>query len=689
MAPQNAIEMSTKQPDGENGTKKVQNGDNKQAKNAEPPTTSVVVPPDGGWGWLVMIASFLCNTVVDGIVFSAGMFQDPIRLDFGVGKAEVALVSSLLSGFYLLTGPFVSALANRWGFRPVTIIGAVIASIGFVLSYYAQSLGFLYVTYGVIGGIGFCFIYVPSVITVGYYFEKWRALATGIALCGSGVGTFVFAPLSSMLIAQFGWRGALLVQAAIILLCALFGCIFRPIQPITVTLTKDEDTPAEKGSLLGDGLPVVYTRPLPEGRFAYSVPNSSHNTWMGASPNTQYPTAAEVFRGSGHNLERRPSNQSGLLTHENIQTTTKKLEQLSKIQKRLAGQMTPEDTIHAPRFPIPHHELNTVGEAEEEETENGTLLTGEQKTTLVVPTSAPGARQRSHTVSGRRPNEAGSRQGSRRGTLTDGTRPMYRDDIFFTGSLVRIPQYQSTTSLGYHMSVTRLPTHTDVEEAEDQSCKICPEAVRRTLATMLDMTLLKSPSFMLLAVSGFFTMMGFFVPFMYISQRATSGGMDSNVALYIVSAIGISNTIARIVCGFLSSFKSVNALHLNNVAITMGGLATMASGLYITEAYQFTYAAIFGLAIACFSALRSILVVDLMGLEKLTNAFGILCLFQGLAAAIGAPIAGFFTDLTGSYDVSFYISGALITISAVLCYPLNMVNKWEKKRATNKKVVPA
>ncbi|KAL9698760.1 hypothetical protein quinque_002201 [Culex quinquefasciatus] len=613
MAPQNAIEMSTKQPDGENGTKKVQNGDNKQAKNAEPPTTSVVVPPDGGWGWLVMIASFLCNTVVDGIVFSAGMFQDPIRLDFGVGKAEVALVSSLLSGFYLLTGPFVSALANRWGFRPVTIIGAVIASIGFVLSYYAQSLGFLYVTYGVIGGIGFCFIYVPSVITVGYYFEKWRALATGIALCGSGVGTFVFAPLSSMLIAQFGWRGALLVQAAIILLCALFGCIFRPIQPITVTLTKDEDTPAEKGSLLGDGLPV----------------------------------------------------------------------------KRLAGQMTPEDTIHAPRFPIPHHELNTVGEAEEEETENGTLLTGEQKTTLVVPTSAPGARQRSHTVSGRRPNEAGSRQGSRRGTLTDGTRPMYRDDIFFTGSLVRIPQYQSTTSLGYHMSVTRLPTHTDVEEAEDQSCKICPEAVRRTLATMLDMTLLKSPSFMLLAVSGFFTMMGFFVPFMYISQRATSGGMDSNVALYIVSAIGISNTIARIVCGFLSSFKSVNALHLNNVAITMGGLATMASGLYITEAYQFTYAAIFGLAIACFSALRSILVVDLMGLEKLTNAFGILCLFQGLAAAIGAPIAGFFTDLTGSYDVSFYISGALITISAVLCYPLNMVNKWEKKRATNKKVVPA
>nr|XP_019558338.2 LOW QUALITY PROTEIN: monocarboxylate transporter 5-like [Aedes albopictus] len=684
MPPQNTIEMSTK-PDAENGTKKVQNGNtnNKlQLMKEEPPTTSVIVPPDGGWGWLVMIASFLCNTVVDGIVFSAGMFQDPIRLDFGVGKAEVALVSSLLSGFYLLTGPFVSALANRWGFRPVTILGAVIASIGFGLSYYGTSLGYLYVTYGIIGGIGFCFIYVPSVITVGYYFEKWRALATGIALCGSGVGTFVFAPLSAMLIEKFGWRGALLAQAAIILLCALFGCIFRPIQPIQVTVTKDEDTPAEKGTLLGEGLPIVYTKPLPEGRFAYSVPNSSHSTWMGVSPNTQYPTAAEVFRGSGHNLERRPSGHSGLLTNENIQHTTKKLEQLSKIQKRLSGQMTPEDTIHAPRFPLPHHELNTVGEAAEEEETNGTLLTGEVKPVPVV--STPSSRQRSHTVSGRRPGEGGSRQGSRRGTLTDATRPLYRDDIFFTGSLVRIPQYQSQTSLGYHMSVTRLPTQTDVEEIEEQQCKICPEAVRRTLATMLDMTLLKSPSFMLLAISGFFTMMGFFVPFMYITQRATTGGMDQNVALFIVSAIGISNTIARIVCGFLSSFKSVNALWINNVAITMGGIATMLSGLYITEAFQFTYAGIFGIAIACFSALRSILVVDLMGLEKLTNAFGILCLFQGMAAAIGAPIAGFFTDLTGSYNVSFYISGALITISAVLCYPLNMVNRWERKRALKK-----
>lgn len=65
-------------------------------------------------------------------------------------------------------------------------------------------------------------------------------------------------------------------------------------------------------------------------------------------------------------------------------------------------------------------------------------------------------------------------------------------------------------------------------------------------------------------------------------------------------------------------------------------------------------------------------------------------LFQGLAAVIGAPIAGALYDATKSYNCSFYFAGALITLSAILCYPLKMVNQWEKKRALEtSKVSPA
>ena len=55
-------------------------------------------------------------------------------------------------------------------------------------------------------------VYLPAVVAVGYYFEQKRALATGISVCGSGVGTFLFAPLSTYLLEQYGWQGANLVN---------------------------------------------------------------------------------------------------------------------------------------------------------------------------------------------------------------------------------------------------------------------------------------------------------------------------------------------------------------------------------------------------------------------------------------------------------------------------------------------
>lgn len=70
-------------------------------------------------------------------------------------------------------------------------------------------------------GIGFGLIYLPAVVCVGYYFETKRSLATGIAVCGSGFGTFAFAPLATFLLEHFDWKGANLILAGLILNCAV------------------------------------------------------------------------------------------------------------------------------------------------------------------------------------------------------------------------------------------------------------------------------------------------------------------------------------------------------------------------------------------------------------------------------------------------------------------------------------
>ncbi|XP_029662198.1 monocarboxylate transporter 14 isoform X2 [Formica exsecta] len=621
--------------------------------NDETIEVEMVVPPDGGWGWVIVAASFMCNFFVDGIIFSFGVFLNEIADAFSISKARVALVGSLQTGFYLMVGPFVSALANRYGFRLVAILGSVISCIAFVLSYFSTSIEFLYISYGAIGGIGAGLIYVPAVITTGFYFERWRALATGIAVCGSGIGAFLLAPISDILIKNFGWRGALLFQAGMLLNCAIFGAMFRPLKPTRIKVKNTPENAALeiKTALMGKGVSTTSLHCVQPNRSGF----------FGTNNNTEYPTAAELFGSNPNIVNASKSLYSLHKVHVDTQTLERKV---STSEKRLS----------APIYP----DLDVVNN-EEKIAEENNLLSGDlERLNGKVPTI------RRHTISGRRlrANSECSQKSLRMGKRNpkDPQRPFYRDDIFYGGSLNRLSHYRSQqSSVGYHMSVTRLPTATDVAEEESGSCYLCPESVRRILTTMLDLSLLKSPSFLILAISGALTMMGFYTPFMYVPDRAIKANIDASTAMFLVSVIGIGNTIGRIVCGLASSLPGVNALVVNNMFISVGGLVTILSGISLTEGYQFFYAASFGLSISVFASLRSILVVDLLGLEKLTNAFGLLLLFQGVAATVGAPLAGAFMDATGSYDASFYLSGSLMLVSAVICYPLKRINMWERR----------
>lgn len=113
----------------------------------------------------------------------------------------------------------------------MTIAGAILAGICLIISSFAQNVLTLIITQGIGTGFGFGLIYLPAIVSVTTYFEKYRSLATGIAVCGSGLGTFIFAPLTDYLIKEFGWRGATLILAAIVFNCVIFGAMFRPLEP--------------------------------------------------------------------------------------------------------------------------------------------------------------------------------------------------------------------------------------------------------------------------------------------------------------------------------------------------------------------------------------------------------------------------------------------------------------------------
>jgi len=102
-------------------------------------------------------------------------------------------------------------LADRWGSRRLAVLGMLIVGAGLVLAGKARSLGEVYAAYGLGIGLGVGCTYVPALGAVQRWFAKRRALASGIAVSGIGVGTLALPTLAALLIAKLGWRDAYFV----------------------------------------------------------------------------------------------------------------------------------------------------------------------------------------------------------------------------------------------------------------------------------------------------------------------------------------------------------------------------------------------------------------------------------------------------------------------------------------------
>lgn len=187
-------------------------------------------PPDGGWGWVVVIAAFITNLIADGVTFTFGIIYVDLLRYFGEGKSKTAWIGGLFMSMPLISGPVASYLTDRFGCRRVCIFGSILSTFGFIVSSYADSIELLIFTFGIVSGFGLALCYVTAVVIVAYYFEKRRSLATGLSVCGSGIGTFLFAPLTTFLVTEYGWRGTTLILAGLFLNMAVCGTLMRDLK---------------------------------------------------------------------------------------------------------------------------------------------------------------------------------------------------------------------------------------------------------------------------------------------------------------------------------------------------------------------------------------------------------------------------------------------------------------------------
>jgi len=563
---------------------------NKLSKHLED-GPSPPLPPDGGWGYMVVLAAFFVNFVVDGICFNYAAFLPYFLDEFKASNTLTNVVGSLIPGLYLGIGPIASVLANRLGCRMVSAIGGVMAFVAFFACSFSTNIYTLLVFYGLIGGIGFGLMYLPSIICVSFYFEKRRAFATGIAVCGTSVGTAVMSPMISFLIERFGWRGTQWILSGVALNCVIAAYCFRPLESPTYESEGIEDN--------------MLDLPVPE-----DDPNCSQDVEL---PPLGKDTEEIVFIPQQNKRETKvqvhiPSKASFTDTFA------------SGTVYRGANRLKLDDDIKMySSSPTMISDFNLITSAEKRKLEPS---------------------------------------------------PMARKDIFYMGSVVSLSAYSSGDRKSYMNSMTNM-----ADEETGRSLWLT------VLIEMFDFSLLKSVTFSLICLGSLFAMTGFFTPFVYLQMLAVGQGIPSNITVWLLTILGITNSVGRLIAGAISDFPSVDCLLFYNVALILAGVSTCAIPfMAFSTVCVIIYCVIFGFCVAAFIALRSIVLVDLLGVTKLTNSFGLLLLFQGIASFIGTPISGALLDYTGSLNWAFIVSGGMITLSGVICLPVRIINKWEIRR---------
>ncbi|KAF5300320.1 hypothetical protein FQA39_LY11177 [Lamprigera yunnana] len=508
----------------------------------------------------------------------------------------------------LFAGPISSSFVNRWGCRPVTIAGAILASVCMMISTRAENVTTLYFTIGIGTGLGFGLIYLPAIVSVTTYFEKKRSLATGIAVCGSGFGTFIFAPLINLLLTEYGWRGAMLIISAIVLECIIFGALFRPLE-------YDVDKSAIKDKEL--------SHKFIEPKEDIGGSNNSLNISKDVKNNTN-----NMERPKSMTLFSKTSKPQTFDEHKLVQRPPV----LSKFSKS-------QPILNYSNRDISRHHLG---------------------------------------------NQLGSQHLKR-------SRPVIRPDAFYQYSLQNLSNFKSRLDVkegaeGEVMirksSVISRHKHVDEEQKQSTICGVvpCSEETKETLSEMLDFSLLKDPIFILFTISNFCTSIGFNIPYVYIVSKAKSLGVSPENASMLLSVIGIANTIGRIVLGYVSDNPKINRLWVYNVCLAICGIATAFSALCLDFYSLAVYGTVFGFTIGAYVGLTSVILVDLLGLDKLTNAFGLLLLFQGIASLIGPPIAGELYDSLGSYDPGFYVAGFAIAGSGIILFAIPYIQRWQSRK---------
>ncbi|XP_033095857.1 monocarboxylate transporter 12-like, partial [Anneissia japonica] len=422
-------------------------------------------------------------------------------------------------------GPISSVMVSRWGPRIVTLIGASFATMGMVLSAFANGLPYLYITYGGLTGLGFGLSYLPCIVILGKFFERRRSVATGIAVAGSGVGTFILAPVCQALVDSIGWRKTFIVLGFLETTLHICGFIYDP-KKVPIRRKKTQ----------------INQLKLPEDRLT-AVDLMIKGSCLG------FPVLSAssiIFEESGpRNLKYMPTEEIFAIEEETKEPN-----------KDMNGPESPCKKTNNEEKIITDHAMNCVEKWERRSIRFG--IPTSRKDRVVSGTGrAVGRKTSALSLSAIEESYSSSMRTPSCQTISvttdtqDG--PKNKEASAANHSVISVNDtYNSISALEQF-------GQKEASKPEEFSGPLIPSRKTRFMLMLKNrfghvfiiMQLFKNSFFVLFCLSNFLICVGYQLPFIYFQSFALTLGIKEEQSAFILSIMGVTDTAGRIFVGLL------------------------------------------------------------------------------------------------------------------------------------------
>ncbi|KAF2362374.1 Major facilitator superfamily [Trinorchestia longiramus] len=595
--------------------------------------------PDGGYGWVVVIAACMANTCINGFFKSYTVFYATIREAFPDSSAyHASWIPSLFAGLSLFTAPVAGALCQRFNSRSVVITGGCLCFCGLFLASFATSLNHLLVTLGLLTGLGGGFVTAPSILIVNKYFDKRRAFASGICMSGNAFGGFIIPPVVEFLLQEYGFRGTLVIMAAIQLNLVVAGFCFRPTTLHAIVQEK------YRRKMIRDMLPMEEI-----SNEVYLLEKKIDKRGSISSFGLDLEVKDLALSGDTINARSSPGRVQNFgpgephCRHYSQETDTDS-ESESSVHSVSDLKLSIDENLHDEIY------IDKVIEAEPKSQSGAIEGRAERSALLMKSASETEIKKRltdihenELTMDSLTRNDHSLMYSRSHGTLEilrDNNENNYKDDRSVYCESPR-QEKKSRTSNVFNF-------------------------IKKFFGTCFDFEVLRTTPMILMSMSGFLVKMGIPHTLFYLHALFISIGADSAIVTPVISATSALDVVSRLGIGILADTQVVPARYLYFSSCALAGACIVCIPFATTTA-SFAAAMIgYCLGTGSWTVLLPTILARNHGSDKLPASLGFVKMLMGVSNFVSPQISGALVDLTGSYATCYYFMGTSVMLASFL-----------------------